>query len=106
MKYHQITVKFANPIADLHTSLIDGGARNIVMHPTKDGWWSVHYEIKIDDPLVIVEQLIKESGAQPLGFKTNSHGADFDFRIDDNLDENIIRQQIIAHVKSAGYGVN
>jgi|GEM_PF-3443648 len=106
MKYIHIAVEFDNPITNLHTSLVDGGARNVIVRPTHDGWFSVKYEIQLSDPRVMIARLIEEAGAQSVGFRTSACGANFDFCIDDNMDEEVIRQCVIAQIKNAGYSVH
>ena len=106
MKYMHIAVKFSNYVADLQKTLSAEECRNIMIQPTCDGWLRVRYDIKNSDPRVVIERLIKRAGAQPVGFKSTADGADFDFRIDEHMDEKAVRKQVITQIENAGYFVN
>ena len=105
MKEKQIAVAFSNPVKNLRTTLVNDGARKIMLQPTYDGWLSVQYEVPITDPRLAIEQLIENTGAQVVGFKNNEHGASFDFRVDDCCDEKQVYQQVVDAIQRAGYRV-
>ena len=106
MKYVSIAAKFKDPAKALKGELLDSGARNVNLHPTCDGWFSVGYEIKLADPQKEIIRLVEKSGAKLLRLVINVDGADFDFRVDDQIDEHAFKQQMINQLKSAGYRAN
>ena len=103
MKSINIVAEFKSPAKALGEALSDSGARNIYLHPTCDGWVSVKYEIKIPDPQKEIIQLVEKAGAKLYHLGVTNGGADFDFRIDDRLDEREFKRQMINQLKSAGY---
>ena len=106
MKYINLAAEFESPTKALGKALADSGARNINLHPTCDGWVSVRYEIKMPDPQKDIIQLVERTGAKLYHFGVTAGGANFDFRIDDRLDEREFKRQMINQLKSAGYRAN
>ena len=106
MKYINIVTEFNDPTKALMQSLTRSGAQNINMRRTLGGALEVKYEIAVADPRKEIERVIAASGAHLVRCATTARGADFDFRIDEHVDEKVCKQQIIEQLSRAGYRAN
>lgn len=106
MKSISIDVEFVSPEKKIEEDLRKNGARDISVRRTYGNKVEVRYVLEIENIEEQIENLIMRAGGNQVRASSNYHGARFDFKLEDLIDEREFKRQIIDKLRKSGFRAN